>query len=120
MWEYLYFEVYLRQKDYSDYSGCESYVFEKTLDLERHPETHEILIDCDTGKELKTARSPPDILWIPQRDAMVLKKKRPTSDQLLVQRLQGLHGRTDQVHSRPQNYCTSILPPMEHLSRRWP
>lgn len=109
MWEYLFFQVHLRQKDFSDYSGSESFVFAKTLDLERHPDTHEILVDCDTGHDLKSAKRQVDILWIPQRDAMVLKKKRPTTDQLLVQRLQMLHESTGELGSRLTHQFDKML-----------
>ena len=45
MWKYLYFNVYLRLKNFDDFSGGESYVFSKTLELVRDPETNNPLLD---------------------------------------------------------------------------
>jgi hypothetical protein len=76
MWKYLFFQVYLREKDFDQYSGGESYVFDRTLELVRHPLTHEVLRDVDTGLELKAAKPQVDLSWFPQRTAMVLKQQR--------------------------------------------
>ncbi len=47
-------------------AGGESYVFSRTLTLERHPVTHEVLFDPDNGSQLKSPKLPVDILWFPQ------------------------------------------------------
>jgi len=91
MWKYLFFLVYLKERDFDDYSGGESYVFSKTLQLVRDPDTHEKVHDVDTGKELKISKPQIDLLWFPQRDAMVLaKSKSSSSDQRLMHKLQEL------------------------------
>jgi hypothetical protein len=59
-------QVYLREKDYDEYSGGESYIFERTLRLVKDPLTHETLKDSDTGKELKVSKQQMDLLWYPQ------------------------------------------------------
>jgi hypothetical protein len=59
-------QVYLREKDYDEYSGGESYIFEKTMRLVKDPLTHETLKDIDTGKELKISKQQIDLLWYPQ------------------------------------------------------
>ena len=66
MWKYLYFLVYLKERDFDDYSGGESYVFEKTLQMVRDLDTHEKVHDIDTGKELKISKHQIDLLWFPQ------------------------------------------------------
>ena len=88
MWKYLFFLVYLKERDFEDYSGGESFVFERTLKLEKDPNTHEPIHDSDTGKELKVAKPKMDLLWFPQRDAMVLKNSRSSAYQELIQKLQ--------------------------------
>ncbi len=47
-------------------AGGESYVFSRTLALERHPITNEVLYDAETGSEFKSPKLPVDILWFPQ------------------------------------------------------
>ena len=64
---YLYFNVHLRQKDFDDYSGGESYVFSKTLELVRDTNTHTPLRDVDTDLELKRPLPQIDLLWFPQK-----------------------------------------------------
>lgn len=84
MWKYIFFQVYLREKNFDDYSGGESYVFSKTLRLIKDSLTHETVMDADTGLELKVSRPAPELLWFPQRDAMVLKNQNSSMDQHLV------------------------------------
>ena len=66
MWKYLFFLVYLKERDYEDYSGGESFVFHRTLTLVQDPDTHEVVRDCETGNELKIAKPNVDLLWYPQ------------------------------------------------------
>lgn len=59
--------MHLRQKDFDDYSGGESYVFSKTLELVRDANTHAPLRDIDTDLELKRPLPQIDLLWFPQK-----------------------------------------------------
>jgi hypothetical protein len=89
MWKYLHFQVYLREKDYNDYSGGESYVFQKTLELVRDPKTHELLKDVDSvdKHELKRPIRRMDILWFPQKAAMRLKNQKASLEVELKQKV---------------------------------
>ena len=59
-------QVYLRGKDVCDYTGGESYVFDKSLMLVCDDETHETLRDPICGHELKVNNPRVDLLWFPQ------------------------------------------------------
>jgi hypothetical protein len=90
MWKYLYFNVYLRLKDFDDYSGGESYVFSRTLELVRDPHTHTPLRDVDTGLELKRPLQQIDLMWLPQKMAMRLKQQKVSMDQRLQEKMKSL------------------------------
>mmetsp|Transcript_17413 Transcript_17413/g.41155 ORF Transcript_17413/g.41155 Transcript_17413/m.41155 type:complete len:183 (+) Transcript_17413:3-551(+) len=90
MWRYLFFHVYLMERDFDDYSGGESYVSEKTLQLVKDADTHETVMDIDTGRELKISKQQQDLLWFPQRDAMCLAGQGSSEDQALAEQLEGL------------------------------
>jgi len=90
MWKYLYFNVHLRQKDFDDYSGGESYVFSKTLELVRDANTHTPLYDVDTGLELKRPLPQIDLLWFPQKAAMRLRNLKASMEQLLEDKMKAL------------------------------
>ena len=122
MWKYLFFLVYLKERDFEDYSGGESFVFQRTLTLEKDPNTHESIHDCDTGKELKLAKQKMDLLWFPQRDAMVLKNMRSSADEELIQKLQRFHdqnAKLTQILSSQVNAvaCPATATPPSSLSR---
>ena len=90
MWKYLYFSVYLRLKDFDNYSGGESYVFSKTLERVTDPHTHMPLLDVDTGLELKRPMMQIDLMWYPQKMAMRLKNQKATMNQQLIDRMKTL------------------------------
>lgn len=109
MWKYLFFQVYLREQDYDNFSGGESYVFSKTLQLVRHPQTHETIKDVDTGKELKAAKPQVDLSWLPQRAAMVLKNQRSSNDEQLNQQLRDLESSSTRLTARLHSQLDKLL-----------
>mmetsp|Transcript_19064 Transcript_19064/g.28050 ORF Transcript_19064/g.28050 Transcript_19064/m.28050 type:complete len:632 (+) Transcript_19064:2-1897(+) len=109
MWKYLYFLVYLKERDYEDYSGGESFVFHRSLFLVQDPDTHEVVRDRETGNELKMAKQNVDLLWYPQRDAMVLKDRRSSADQELMQKLHKYEIQTNQLTTHLSSQADKLL-----------
>lgn len=109
MWKYLYFLVYLKERDYQDMSGGESFVFHRTLQLIMDPDTHEVVRDRQSGNELKMAKPTPDLLWYPQRDALKLAGQRASADQELMRKLDFLDSQTSRISATLSSKADEIL-----------
>jgi len=118
MWKYLYFLVYLKELNYDDYSGGESFVFFRSLRQVKDPDTQEVVRDRETGYELKMAKLNVDLLWYPQRDAMVLKDHRSSGDEELMRKLQQYEIQTNKLTVHISSQADKLLSVGAEVSKR--